>query len=175
MVKKAKKNSDKHGPFTITKVKYQDEDNVSEKTYSDGSFYNVKLTASGSTAAYYNTDYTYSGAGCFYFNNAATDALDTNIHLPDGHAIKSLWYFYKDGSSSSSTAYLSRMDGLGNLTSLLTNTSTGESGEYESRAVSTSGHIVDNSKYFYHLRFRTNQTGSSQQICGVSLTIDPTP
>lgn len=162
-------------PFTMTKVKYEDPDVHSGKTYSDGNWYSLNLTASGSTPAYHNTDYTYSNGGCFYFNSGLNDALDTNLHLPDGHAILSMWYYYIDGSLGSSTAYLSSMDGLGNVTALLTNESQGDSGSYDSRAVSVSGYIVDNSKNFYHLRFRTNETGPNQQICGVSIVMDPTP
>jgi hypothetical protein len=162
-------------PFKISKVKYEDHDAHFDKTFSDGSWYTLSITASGSTPVYHNTNYTYANSGCFYFNSVGSDALDTNIHLPDGHAILSMWYYYKDGSSSNSTAYLSKMDGLGNITALLTNESEGDSGNYASRAVSTAGYIVDNSKYFYHLRFRTSQAGSNQQICGVGIVMDPTP
>ena len=162
-------------PFKISKVKYEDPDAHFDKTYSNGSWYSLNITASGSTPAYHNTDYTYTNEGCFYFNSGLNDALDTNLHLPDGHAIMSMWYYYKDGGSGKSAAYLSRMDGLGNLTALLTNESQGNSGNYNGQGVSTSGYIVDNSKYFYHLRFRTNEAGSNQQICGVRLVMDPTP
>lgn len=159
--------------FTISKVKYQAEDERNDKSFNG--FYYLNIAASGSTPTDTAGDYSYNNSGCIYENNL-TSSYDVNLHLPDGHRIAGLRYYFKDGDASSSYAFLMRMDGDGTYSQLVQVESTGDSGNYSSEyeALSTS-HYVNNAEYFYVLRFNSGQTGSSQSMCGARLWIEATP
>lgn len=158
---------------TITKVAYQAEDERTDKSFNG--YYYLNIAASGSTPTDTAGDYSYNNSGCIYENNL-TSSYDVNLHLPDGHRIAGLRYYFKDGDASSSYAFLMRMDGDGTYSQLVQVESTGNSGNYSSEyeALSTS-HYVNNAEYFYVLRFNSGQTGSSQSMCGARLWIEATP
>lgn len=157
-------------PFTITKVKYQDEDEMSNKSFTGTYFLN--LAATGAEVNTSTDDYIYGSEGCLYFN---TDAgfLDMNLHLPDGHEILGMRYYFKDGSADSSRAQLYIAPSNGPFSSLIAVESTGNSGTYLSDFNSpATPHFVNNAKNAYVIRFYTSVTGSDQQMCGVRLFMD---
>ncbi len=164
---------DQTKPFTITKVKYQAADEITDKSFSG--YYYLNIAASGSTPTESTGDYSYGNSGCLY-ENSLTGAYDVNLRLPDGHRIVGMRYYFEDGNSSSSNAFIMRMDGDGTYAQLLQVQSTGDSGTYTSAYddLSTS-HFVDNARYSYVLRFNSGQIGSDQNMCGARLYMQATP
>lgn len=159
--------------FNITKVKYQAEDEMPDKTFNGKYFLNI--AASGSTPTEATGDYdTFGSDGCLFLNNV-TGAYDVNLRLPDGHRIDLMRYYFKDGDTGGSQAYLYRMDGDGTFSLLANVVSTGNSGTYTSEFVNLSpAHYVDNSRYSYVLRFDSSQIGTNQRMCSVRLWIQAT-
>ncbi|KAA3638318.1 MAG: hypothetical protein DWP95_12945 [Proteobacteria bacterium] len=158
---------DQANPFTITKVSYQDDDENLDKSFSG--FYYLNIAAAGSTVNISADDYAYAGAGCINFDTAA-GFLETNIHLPDGHRIIGVRYFYKDGDTGSSHIQFYRASSNGFFNSLLILDSTGNSGTYTSvyDALAPT-HYVNNAENAYVMRFYTSTTGLDQQMCGARL------
>jgi hypothetical protein len=160
--------------FTITKVKYQAEDEIRNKSFSG--YYYLNIAASGSTPTDATGDYDTSGNdGCLNENNL-TSTYDVNLRLPDGHRIAGMRYFYKDGTTGSSYAFIMRMDGDGTYSELVSVESTGSTGSYASAFETvTPNHYVNNAMYSYVLRFNSGETGSNQEMCSARLWIQATP
>lgn len=153
--------------FTVTKVEYQDADESSNKNFS-GNYY-LNLAASGSEINIAADDYVYAQGGCIYFDTNA-GFLEINLHMPDGHRIRGVRYYYKDSSIGFSRAQLYIAPSTGSFSSLVNVDSTGNSGTYASEYEDLpSTHFVNNAENAYVMRLYTNNTGTDQQMCGVRL------
>ena len=153
--------------FTITKVNYQDADEMSDKSFS-GNYY-LNLAASGSELNISADDYAYASEGCIYFDTNP-GFLEINLHLPDGHRIRGVRYYYKDNDTNSSRAQLYIAPSDGSFSALHSVDSTGDSGTYASEYEDLpSVHFVNNAENAYVMRLYTTATGTNQQMCGVRL------
>ncbi|MCX7545296.1 hypothetical protein [Marinicella gelatinilytica] len=163
--------------FTVTKVKYQDDnqDELSDKSFSGT--YHLNIAASGSVPIMSSdNDYTYANKGCFYAN--VVGLFDVNIQLPGGHRINGIRYFYDDNSASSnSQVTLYRINqNTGTYSSLQSVTSSGSAGVYTSHYENISTpHFIDNANYAYVLRFQPGSPGIDQIMCGARLNMTATP
>ncbi len=152
-------------------------DYLPNRGFGTGNYY-LFLGASGAASTDSALDYSYGGGGCMQVDGAsvANGDFDMAVQLPDGHQILGYRYYWFDNSASSSQAQLFYFDGTGGFSFWDANVSTGDTGYGDGYVnVDTENVIVDNFGGYYVVRFRSDEDGSNQRICGIRFFIDSDP
>lgn len=111
------------------------------------------------------TSWGYGAVGCIYAIGG-NDLFTHHLNLPEGARIDYLRLFTNDASASNSTAWITVYDNAGQVTDLVSVSSSGSSG-YNTTLSDYLGQVVDNSTHSYVLNWRSNQTGATMQLCGL--------
>ena len=142
---------------------------VSNTKDFNGTYY-LNIPATGANSIFTADEYSYTSAGCVYFDDVGF--METNIHIPDGHRINGIRYYYRDGDAENSSASIYRAPSGGSFSTIVTNVSDGETGTYVSRYESApTAHFVNNASNAYVVRFTASTTGTGQQMCGARINI----
>lgn len=162
--------------FIVTEVKYQNEDNLNDKNFN-GQYY-LNFAAVGSTPWDSSDNYSYKGKGCISSNTSGAE-FSINLHLPDGHKIIGLrYYFIKDyvqfGNHSFASLY--RTNGKGQADVLASVDILNTNGNMGNNYVDLpEPHYVNNAKSFYVLGFTNIGSKNNVQMCGARLTLEAAP
>ena len=106
------------------------------------------------------TTVTYPGAGCTYVSSALT----TDLQLPHGSTLLGVrTYYYDNAATGSVHSWVTRYNGLGNLSDLLSVSMPHATGYAENYNGLGTAEVIDNLNYSYVL---TANTGTGTQICG---------
>lgn len=112
------------------------------------------------------TNWAYSAGGCIYPPKGA-ELFTLPLNLPQGSRIDYLRLYYYDSSVTGYVkAWITDYDGTGNVTDLISVTSSGSAG-YGYVISDYVGHVVDNVTYAYVLNVGFGVTDSSNRLCGL--------
>jgi len=104
---------------------------------------------------------TYPGAGC----TTVSSALTTDLQLPHGSTLVGVRTFYYDNAAAGSVVtWVTRYDGMGDLTDLLSATLVHSTGYNNAYATLPTPEVINNTSYAYVL---TVNTGTGTRICGL--------
>lgn len=103
---------------------------------------------------------TYPGAGC----TTVSSALTTDLQLPHGSTLLGVRTFYYDNAATGSVhSWVTRYDGLGNISDLLSASMPHATGYAENYNALGTTEVIDNLNYSYVL---IANTGTGTRICG---------
>jgi len=115
-----------------------------------------------------------SSGGCIYAVNNASDVFNTPIWLPQGATVDTLRMYYYDTSGSNSAAWFSVYDLYGDIVEEWNVSSTGDLGNSFNDSAQIS-HTIDYSVYSYLLNWRPGVAGTTMQLCGFRIFVEPPP
>jgi hypothetical protein len=130
------------------------------------------LFVAGSAFNPRNSTYTYAesgGGGCIYQVAGSTDGIfNVNLQLPEGAVIDKLRLFYYDSSANNAGAWVTEYDGAGGMSDVAYIQSTSAAG-YGNAANTAFSYMVKNNEHGLVLKWRSNQLGSTMQLCGMRI------
>jgi hypothetical protein len=107
----------------------------------------------------------YWTGGCVYASSNGTVVWNTPLHLPQGSNIQYLRMYYRDASSSNSTAWFTVYDLFGDIVDEWDVSSDGNTGE-GFRDTELISHTIDYQGYSYVLNWRPTDASQDMQLCG---------